>query len=381
LLYTLPLLASALLVGSAQARPPARTTHRGVEAAPRKAHASRRHGANVGRSVERGKARSDGACPIEHPEAQRATVHSHRILRGESLGGIAARYGSSARVVAAANGLDPKAPIKAGQVLVIPLHLRPGGGDDWLRYARSPKHPGSLQLYTYTSRFEGRVMANGRVLPPARHANSPMLGEQGKNRPISESVLPLLVLVSDTFGGRPVRVVSGFRQRSFYSDSRHRRSEAVDFSIPGVPNAVLRQYLLLLEDVGVGYYPNSSFVHLDVRSCPIQWVDYAGPGEAPRRSPRSAPRRRQVAKAARKRVAKAKDVSEHGADAEHADAEHADAEHADAEHADAEHAEVDDAEVQDADVEPAGVERAEVADESPPVAGPSRLQSAARTQD
>jgi hypothetical protein len=73
-----------------------------------------------------------------------------------------------------------------------------------------------------------------------------------------------------------------------------------------------------------------------------------------------------VAKAARKRVAKAKDVSEHGADAEHADAEHAD---------------VDDAEVQDAVVEPAGVERAEVADESPPVAGPSRLQSAARTQD
>ena len=51
---------------------------------------------------------------------------------------------------------------------------------------------------------------------------------------------------------RPLRVVSGFRKRSFYSDSRHPRSEAVDFSIPGVPNAVLRQYLLLLEDVGVG---------------------------------------------------------------------------------------------------------------------------------
>ena len=50
----------------------------------------------------------------------------------------------------------------------------------------------------------------------------------------------------------PLAVVSGFRKRSFYSDSRHPRSEAVDFSIPGVPNAVLRQYLLLLEDVGVG---------------------------------------------------------------------------------------------------------------------------------
>jgi hypothetical protein len=47
----------------------------------------------------------------------------------------------------------------------------------------------------------------------------------------------------------------------------------------------------LLDDVGVGYYPNSSFLHLDVRACPMQWVDYAGPGEAPRRSPRKSPRR------------------------------------------------------------------------------------------
>jgi hypothetical protein len=65
-----------------------------------------------------------------------------------------------------------------------------------------------------------------------------------------------------------------------------------------VPNAVVRQYLLLLADVGVGYYPNSSFLHLDVRSCPMQWTDYAGPGEAPRRSPRGAPRLPRRAEAA-----------------------------------------------------------------------------------
>jgi hypothetical protein len=38
--------------------------------------------------------------------------------------------------------------------------------------------------------------------------------------------------------------------------------------------------------VGVGFYPNSSFIHLDVRGCAMQWVDYAGPGEAPRLTPR-----------------------------------------------------------------------------------------------
>lgn len=256
LLHLPPLLAGALLVSSAHALPPA----------------------------QHHQPRSDRACPVERPAAQRATVRTHRVARGESLGSVAARYGTSVRVVAAANGLDSETAIKTGQRLVVPLHLRPGGGDDWLRYARSSKQPGALHLYTYTSRFQGRVLADGRVLPDARRAISALLGAKGERPPIADRLLRLLVRVSDTFGGRPVRVVSGFRKSSFYSDSRHPRSEAVDFSIPGVPNAALRQYLLLLEDVGVGYYPNSSFVHLDVRSCPIQWTDYAGPGEAPRRT-------------------------------------------------------------------------------------------------
>jgi hypothetical protein len=33
----------------------------------------------------------------------------------------------------------------------------------------------------------------------------------------------------------------------------------------------------------VGYYPNSSFLHLDVRGYNSYWIDYAGPGEAPRK--------------------------------------------------------------------------------------------------
>jgi hypothetical protein len=34
--------------------------------------------------------------------------------------------------------------------------------------------------------------------------------------------------------------------------------------------------------LGVGYYPNSSFVHLDIRKgAKAFWIDYSGPGEAP----------------------------------------------------------------------------------------------------
>lgn len=286
--------------GLASAAPP-----RARPAAQAHQHPARRarSAAAEHRAAEGREPAADRACPIEQPQLRQA-IRTHRVARGDSLTGIAYRYGTTVRALAAANALDQSGRVHTDQLLVIPQHLRPGGGDDWLKYARAPKEPGHLDLYTYTTRFRGPVVADGKLLPAARRSISALLGVKGSRPPLSERLLRLLVRVSDTFGGRPVRIVSGYRTSSYFSDSRHRRSEAVDFSIPGVPNAIVRQYLLLLSDVGVGYYPNSSFLHLDVRSCPMQWTDYAGPGEPPRRSPRRTPRLPQRAQA--------EERSEHG---------------------------------------------------------------------
>ena len=56
---------------------------------------------------------------------------------------------------------------------------------------------------------------------------------------------------------------------------------ACDFRVDGVQAAELRDYLRKAFDkVGVGYYPNSTFVHLDVRKDRSAfWIDYSGPGE------------------------------------------------------------------------------------------------------
>jgi hypothetical protein len=56
---------------------------------------------------------------------------------------------------------------------------------------------------------------------------------------------------------------------------------ACDFRVEGVKTAELRDYLRhTFDKVGVGYYPNSSFVHLDVRKDRSAfWIDYSGPGE------------------------------------------------------------------------------------------------------
>jgi len=83
--------------------------------------------------------------------------------------------------------------------------------------------------------------------------------------------------------GQRLEVVSGYRSPSVAKNPRspHMKGLACDFRVAGVKNTELRDYLRQnLKKVGVGYYPNSSFVHLDVRKDRSAfWIDYSGPGE------------------------------------------------------------------------------------------------------
>ena len=83
-----------------------------------------------------------------------------------------------------------------------------------------------------------------------------------------------------TSQGKRVEVISGYRPAARNSRSPHRKGLAVDFRVKGVSNAALRDYLRKSYDkVGVGYYPNSVFVHFDVRQKSAFWIDYSGPGQ------------------------------------------------------------------------------------------------------
>jgi uncharacterized protein YcbK (DUF882 family) len=91
--------------------------------------------------------------------------------------------------------------------------------------------------------------------------------------------MELIAKVSDMFGGRTIRVVSGYRPGH---RSKHAHGQALDFFIDGVPNWAVRDYCQTLGSVGVGYYPNSYHVHLDVRERLTTWVDLSRPGKRPR---------------------------------------------------------------------------------------------------
>lgn len=235
------------------------------------------------------KAPSDAApesaktSPATVPFNPLLTGSTHRVQSGESLSGIALKYKTNVKTLVQLNNLKRDQLIRVGQVLAIP---RPAAPDSWwAKFARAPRRAGEMDVYAHTNRWKGKVVVSGKVQSSGRAALSRLLGATGNAPAVPERLIQLLAHVSDTFGGRPVRLVSGYRTNSYFKDSRHKHSSAVDFSIDGVPNSAVRDYLLQLGNVGVGYYPNSSFVHLDVRARSAYWVDYAGPGQAPRKTP------------------------------------------------------------------------------------------------
>jgi hypothetical protein len=100
---------------------------------------------------------------------------------------------------------------------------------------------------------------------------------------IHEGLITRLQSVVDHFHAKKVTIVSGYRPASL--GSFHQSARAMDLHVDGVSNEALVAYCRSLPDTGCGYYPNSSFVHLDVRaprSGHEYWIDASGPGEAAR---------------------------------------------------------------------------------------------------
>lgn len=54
------------------------------------------------------------------------------------------------------------------------------------------------------------------------------------------------------------------RSRGVAQNSYHMRGQAIDFRIDGISLAKVRKVAANLNKGGVGYYPRSNFVHIDV---------------------------------------------------------------------------------------------------------------------
>jgi uncharacterized protein YcbK (DUF882 family) len=105
-------------------------------------------------------------------------------------------------------------------------------------------------------------------------------------------VFAMLYVVAQHFQRR-IEIVSAFRvpRGDGRRSSNHHRGRAVDFRLKSVPKAVLRRFLdETFSPAGVGWYPNSSFVHLDIRGASYWWTDRSRAGQRQRirdRKPRN----------------------------------------------------------------------------------------------
>ncbi len=102
----------------------------------------------------------------------------------------------------------------------------------------------------------------------------------GRSKHVPERLLWYLYLIGQRYDA-PIEIVSGYRHKERRS-SRHKQGRAIDIRIKGVSPKSLWRYCKRFNRVGLGYYPNSGFVHIDVRKESYYWIDDSGPGEKAR---------------------------------------------------------------------------------------------------
>ncbi|HXQ52070.1 MAG TPA: DUF882 domain-containing protein [Stellaceae bacterium] len=96
--------------------------------------------------------------------------------------------------------------------------------------------------------------------------------------PIDPHLIDLLAVLRQRLGAHaPIQVLSAYRSpatnamlasmsEGVATNSLHLQGRAIDIRLPGRPLSAVRRAALVLRGGGVGYYPRSNFVHLDVGS-------------------------------------------------------------------------------------------------------------------
>jgi WD40 repeat protein len=140
--------------------------------------------------------------------------------------------------------------------------------------------PGELILRNNTTGERARIRIidpKGKLLNSGRREIANILRSSGDERRRLPDIklLKLLYRVADHFGrSREIIVISGYRSaeynqqrrgqsRGVAKESQHLSAQAIDFRLQGITITGLCQYLKKLKAGGVGFYPDSQFVHMD----------------------------------------------------------------------------------------------------------------------
>lgn len=114
----------------------------------------------------------------------------------------------------------------------------------------------------------------------------------GAETPIDPRLIDLLYRIAQRTHQK-ILLVSGFRapMYSLATLSYHTRGMAADIRIPGMTALMARDLAESMGVRGLGYYPVSGFIHVDVRDQRTRWIDYGNnrqDGEGTEHGPTSA---------------------------------------------------------------------------------------------
>lgn len=104
----------------------------------------------------------------------------------------------------------------------------------------------------------------------------------GNEHPIHPRILDVVYRLQRRFTAQEIRVISGYRTPRGGRASNHGKGRAIDLVVPGASDDDIATFAREQGFVGVGVYPVSGFVHVDVRDRSFFWVDTSGPGRRSR---------------------------------------------------------------------------------------------------
>jgi len=200
------------------------------------------------------------AAPRKERRAAAATPAAGRGKRGR-------RGGPSGRVVPEDGLRQGPLPAPSGKLHVVSVNT----GDE-----------ADVTLFNHDGSFDLAALAEINHVLRCRRTDT--------EKEIDPRLLTLLSHVYDHFGRKPLEIVSGYRNQRKQT-SNHFKGTATDIRIAGVAPKKIREFAETLDGggMGIGIYPKSGFVHIDVRPPPsYRWVDYSLPGsnESEKRPPR-----------------------------------------------------------------------------------------------
>jgi uncharacterized protein YcbK (DUF882 family) len=100
----------------------------------------------------------------------------------------------------------------------------------------------------------------------------------GNEHPVEPRLLDVLYQIQTHFHAQEIRLVSAYRTPHRGAASNHGRGRAADVIVPGAGDEEVARFARELGFCGVGLYPVSGFVHVDVRERSYFWIDASGPG-------------------------------------------------------------------------------------------------------